>query len=58
MRILRLTDINYKYIPSAKTDVFATFKRLGFEPPSEDARFQAKWVRFRNASAINEGTKK
>lgn len=57
MKIPKLMDINYQYIPSAKTDVLATLKRLGFQPPSEDIRYQEKWVRFRNANAINNGGK-
>ena len=57
MRILKLLNIDNKYIPSSKTDVMATLKRLGFEPPSEDARFQEKWKRYRLSNAINERSK-
>jgi hypothetical protein len=35
-----------------------TLKRLGFEPPSEDIRFQKKWHKIRNSAAIHEGLKK
>lgn len=58
MRVPKLTNIDYKYIPSAKTNVLETLKRLGFEPPSEDLRYQEKWSRFRNSNAINEGKAK
>jgi|APCry1669189472_1035225.scaffolds.fasta_scaffold00049_50 hypothetical protein len=57
MRILRLLNIDNKYIPSNKTNVLETFKRLGFEPPSEDPRYQAKWRRYRFSNAINERSK-
>lgn len=53
----KLDDINWHYIPSAKTNVLDTLKRLGFEPPSEDKRYQEKWSRYRNALSINEGIK-
>jgi hypothetical protein len=58
MKTPQLLNINYKYITSAKTNVLETFKRLGFEPPSEDKRYQEKWKRFRNSNSINEGFKK
>ena len=57
MRILRLLNIDNKYIPSNKTNVLETFKRLGFEPPGEDPRYQAKWRRYRFSNAINERSK-
>lgn len=50
----KLDDINWHYIPSAKTNVLDTLKKLGFEPPSEDKRYQEKWSRYRNALSINE----
>jgi hypothetical protein len=53
-----LDNINKPYIPSAKTDVMATLRRLGFEPPSEDKRYQEKWARYRNSMTINEGNQK
>lgn len=28
-------DPNFKYIPSSKTNIVETFKRLGWVPPSE-----------------------
>lgn len=54
--MMRLDNINWKYIPAAKTNIADTLRRLGFEPPSEDKRYQEKWARYRNASAINEGS--
>ena len=50
----RLMDINFKYIPSAKTDVLKTMEKFGFMPPSKDPRSQEKWTRVRNAASINE----
>lgn len=54
MKASRILDINHKYIPSAKTNVLETFKKLGFAPPSEDPRFQEKWFRVRNCGMLNE----
>jgi len=54
MRTPNLTDINRKYIPSAKTNVLETLKKHGFVPPSEIAEFQTKWFKVRNCAAINE----
>ena len=53
----RIDNIDFQYKPAAKTNVIETLKKLGWEPPSEDARMQEKWKRYRNALAINEGTK-
>lgn len=47
-------DINRQYIPSAKTNVTLTLKKLGWTPPSEDIRFQEKWATFRHLAARNE----
>lgn len=52
MSIIR--DIYRPYIPSAKTDIVATLKRLGWEPPSEDQRYIEKWATYRHLAAINE----
>lgn len=57
MKSSPILNINYKYISSAKTNVLETLKRNGFEPPSEDKRYQEKWKKFRNLSAINEKRK-
>ena len=51
---MRLTDIHRPYVPAAKTNVLDTFKRFGWEPPSEDLRFQAKWEVYRHAATNNE----
>ena len=58
MKTIKLLDVNFNYVPSAKTDVVKTLKRLGFQLPSEDKRYQEKWSRVRNSAAINEGLKK
>jgi hypothetical protein len=52
--MMRLDNINWKYTPAAKTNILETLRRLGFEPPSEDKRYQEKWSRYRNAMTINE----
>lgn len=52
-----LTDVKFKYIPSAKTDVLETFKKLGFVPPSETKEYQDKWFKIRNCAALNEKKK-
>ena len=36
------------YTPAVKTDVLATFKRLGWTPPSEDPAMIAKWEYYKN----------
>jgi hypothetical protein len=58
MKTTKLFNLDFQYIPSAKTDIVKTLKRLGFELPSEDMRYQEKWRRIRNSAAINEGIKK
>ena len=35
------------YVSSAKTDIVATFRRLGWTPPSEDPAIVAKWEYIR-----------
>ena len=50
----KLDNIDWHYTPSAKTNILETLRKCGFEPPSEDKRFQEKWARYRNAMAINE----
>jgi hypothetical protein len=54
MNNFKLTDFDFKYVPSAKTNVLETLKRFGFEPPSEDVKYQKKWHRVRNSATINE----
>jgi hypothetical protein len=58
MKTIKLLDVNFAYVPSAKTDISKTLKRIGFQLPSEDMRYQEKWSRVRNSAAINEGLKK
>jgi hypothetical protein len=47
-------DIHRPYIRSEKTDVVATLRKLGWEPPSENVWMQQKWATYRNLQAINE----
>jgi hypothetical protein len=49
-----LDNIDKPYVPAAKTDVMATLKRLGFEPPSEDKRFIEKWQTYKHLAWRNE----
>jgi hypothetical protein len=39
-------DMIYK--TAAQTDVLATFRRLGWTPPSEDPAIIAKWDYYKN----------
>jgi len=39
-------DMIYK--TAAQTDVLATFRRLGWIPPSEDAAVKAKWEYYKS----------
>ena len=50
----RIDNINWQYIPAAKTNILETLRKMGWTPPSEDARHQEKWARFRHALTINE----
>ena len=50
----KLDNIDWHYIPAAKTNILETLRKMGFEPPSEDKRYQEKWSRYRNALSINE----
>ena len=36
------------YTPSVKTDVTATFRRLGWTPPSEDPAIIQKWEYYKS----------
>jgi len=58
MKTIKLLDVNFQYVPSAKTNVLETLKKAGFTLPSDDKRYQEKWIRIRNSAAINEGLKK
>ena len=53
--VMKLLDnINWQYVPAAKTNILETLKKCGFEPPSESKQFQEKWARYRHAQVINE----
>jgi hypothetical protein len=58
MKTIKLLDVNFQYIPSAKTNIVETLKKVGFTLPSEDIRYQEKWRRIRNSASINEVLKK
>ena len=49
-----LDNQNRLYVPSAKTDVVKTFKRMGWTPPSEDPAVVAKWRVYKHLAAHNE----
>jgi hypothetical protein len=49
-----IDNIDFQYVPATKTDVMATLKRLGFEPPSEDKRFIEKWQTYKHLAWRNE----
>jgi hypothetical protein len=40
------------YTPAVKTDVLATFKRLGFVLPSELPEYQEKWAYYKSPRAL------
>lgn len=42
------------YVPAAGTDVLATFRRLGWTPPSEDPAIQEKWQYYKSLSQLSE----
>jgi hypothetical protein len=52
--MIPIDDINWKYTPAAKTNLLETFKRLGFEPPTEDKRFQEKFNTYKHLLWRNE----
>lgn len=54
----KIDNIDWRYVPASKTNILETLRKVGFEPPSEDKRYQDKWARYRNALAINEGNTK
>lgn len=49
-----LDNIDKPYIPAAKTNVLETLKKLGWIPPSEDARFKEKWQTYKHLAWRNE----
>ena len=44
------------YTPSVKTDIIATFRRLGWTPPSEDPAIVAKWEYYKSIALRNYAT--
>ena len=51
---MQLKDDHAPYIPAAGTDVLATFRRLGWTPPSEDPATQTKWQYYKALSQLSE----
>jgi hypothetical protein len=49
-----LDNIKKAYVTSAKTNILDTYKRLGWTPPSEDAKHQKKWATYRHLASRNE----
>jgi len=43
-----LLDKEFKYTPSAKTNVAETLRRLGFQPPSQTKEHQKKCEIYRS----------
>ena len=43
----RIDNINWQYIPAAKTNILETLRKMGWTPPSEDPATQAKWRFYR-----------
>jgi hypothetical protein len=39
------------WVKAVSTDVMATFKRLGFVPPSEQPEYHAKWNYYKSLGA-------
>lgn len=57
-RIWKMSNLrNIKYVPSHKTNILETLKRIGWTPPSEDLRFQEKWQHSRLANIFNKKVK-
>lgn len=52
--MIPIDNINWKYIPSSKTNIFERLKELGWTPPSEDARFQEKWNTYKHLAYRND----
>jgi hypothetical protein len=42
------------YVPAAGTDVLATFRRLGWTPPSEIEQIQEKWQYYRSLPQLSD----
>lgn len=43
-----LLDPQFKYTPSASTNILETLRRLGFQPPSECKERREKWELYRS----------
>ena len=48
----KLDNINFKYVPAAKTNILETLKRCGFEPPSE-SKWYRDWETDRKSTRLN-----
>jgi hypothetical protein len=49
-----IDNINFQYVPAAKTNVAETLRKLGWTPPSEDKRFQEKFNTYKHLAWRNE----
>jgi hypothetical protein len=49
-----IDNINFQYVPAAKTNVAETLRKLGWTPPSEDKRFIEKWQTYKHLAWRNE----
>lgn len=46
--MIPIDNINWKYVPAAKTNLSDKFKELGWIPPSEDPRFIEKFNTYKH----------
>jgi hypothetical protein len=51
---MKLNKEHSPYAPSAKTDVLATFRRMGWTPPSELLEFQQKWDYYKRMYILSD----
>jgi hypothetical protein len=49
-----IDNIDFQYVPAAKTNVVETLRKLGWTPPSEDKRFQEKFNTYKHLAWRNE----
>jgi hypothetical protein len=50
----KIDNIDWRYVPAAKTNIAETLKKMGWTPPSEDARFQQKWNTYKHLAWRND----
>lgn len=49
-----LDNIDKPYIPAAKTNIYETFLKMGWIPPSQHRWYQDKWATYRHLLQRNE----